>query len=201
MITTDVIRPSSSPFSFLALLVHKSDGTWRFCVDYLSLTVKFPFPIPVIDELLDEFRGATIFSKLDLHSDFHQIRIYEPDIPKTAFRTHDGHFKFLVTPYGLCNAPSTFQALMKSVFKPFLRKFVLVFFNDILVFSPNLQTHFTYLALVFEILRAHNRIHKASKCSLAKPLSHILGTLSRPTAWRSTSKRCTALQNGHTLAY
>jgi hypothetical protein len=163
MLTQGVIRSSSSAFTAPVLLVKKADGSRQFYVDYRALnakTVRDKFPIPVVEEPLDELHSATFFSKLDMRSDYHQVLMHYEDVEKTAFQVHEGLFEFLVIPFELTNAPAIFQALMNDVLQPFLRRFVLVFFNDILIFSSSWSEHLRHLHLVFTKLQENSLLIK-----------------------------------------
>lgn len=180
MLQQGIIQPSQSPFSSPVLLVKKKDGTFRFYVDYRALnavTIKDKFPIPTIDELFDELGGAIIFSKLDLRAGYHQIRMHDADVYKMAFRTHVGHYKFLVMLFGLSNAPSIFQAAMNYIFAPFLLKFVVIFFDDILLYSASLSDHVLHMHQIFQCLAEHQFYLKLSKCSFDRDKIDYLGHL------------------------
>lgn len=172
------IRPSKSPYGAPVLFVKKKDGSQRMCIDYRALnaaTVKNSYPLPRIDELFDRLHGAKYFSKIDLRSGYHQIRIAPEDIEKTAFRTRYGHFEFLVLPFGLTNAPATFMHLMHEIFRPHLDNFVLVFLDDILIFSKTLEEHKQHVEQVLELLRKNKLFAKESKCELFQERVEFLG--------------------------
>ncbi|GJZ30474.1 putative nucleotidyltransferase, ribonuclease H [Tanacetum coccineum] len=161
------IRPSLSPWGAPVLFVKKKDGSFRMCIDYRELnklTVKNRYPLPRIDDLFDQLQGSQFFSKIDLRSGYHQLRVHEDDILKTAFRTRYGHFEFTVMPFGLTNAPAIFMDLMNRVCRPYLDKFVIVFIDDILIYSKTQEEHVEYLRLVLGLLKKEKLYAKFSKC-------------------------------------
>ncbi|GJW12810.1 putative reverse transcriptase domain-containing protein [Tanacetum coccineum] len=166
------IRPSSSPWGAPVLFVKKKDGSFWMCIDYRELnklTVKNRYPLPRIDDLFDQLQGSSVYSKIDLRSGYHQLRVREEDIPKTAFRTRYGHYKFQVMPFGLTNAPAVFMDLMNRVCKPYLDKFVIVFIDDILIYSKDKKEHEEHLKAILELLKKEELYAKFSKCEFWIP--------------------------------
>ncbi len=182
LIDQEFIRPSTSPWGAPVLFVSKKDGALRLCVDYRALnrlTVKNSYPLPRIDDILDQLSTAKYFTKIDLRSGYHQVRLDEASIPLTAFRTRYGHFEFQVLPFGLTNAPATFMSLMNEAFKEYLDKFVVVYLDDILIYSETWEDHLEHLRKALEILRKEKLFAKLSKCTFGAQEVEYLGFILR----------------------
>ena len=167
LLSKGFIRPSISPWGAPVLFVKKKDGSLRLCIDYRQLnrvTIRNQYPLPRIDELFDQLQGSQVYSKIDLRSGYHQLRVQESDVPMIAFRTRYGHYEFLVMPFGLTNAPAAFMDLINRVFQPYLDRFVLVFIDDILVYSGSSEEHSEHLRIVLQTLRERQLYAKLSKC-------------------------------------
>ena len=167
LLSKGFIRPSISPWGAPVLFVKKKDGSLRLCIDYRQLnrvTIRNQYPLPRIDELFDQLQRSRVYSKIDLRSGYHQLRVQESDVPKTAFRTRYGHYEFLVMPFGLTNAPAAFMDLMNRVFQPYLDRFVIIFIDDILVYSGSSEEHSEHLRIVLQTLRERQLYAKLSKC-------------------------------------
>ncbi|KAA0066274.1 pol protein [Cucumis melo var. makuwa] len=172
------IRPSVSPWGAPVLFVKKKDGSMCLCIDYRELnkvTVKNRYPLPRIDDLFDQLQGATVFSKIDLQSGYHQLRIKDGDVPKTAFRSRYGHYEFIVMSFGLTNAPTVFMDLMNRVFREFLDTFVIVFIDDILIYSKTEAEHEEHLRMVLQTLRDNKLYAKFLKCEFSLKQVFFLG--------------------------
>ena len=171
-----IIRPSHSSYDAPILLFKMKEGTLRMCVNYRALnTIKNCYTLPRIEELLDRLQGAKYFSKIDLQSNYHQIRVADSDIPKTAYRTKYGHFEFFVMPFRLTNEPATFMGNMNSIFHHYLDQFVVVFLDDILVYLQNFDDHVRHLQETLQILRDNQFYTKQSKCDFRKDRVEFLG--------------------------
>ena len=167
LLSKGFVKTSTSPWGASVLFVKKKDGSLRLCIDYRQLnkvTIRNQYPLPRIDDLFDQLQGAKVFSKIDLRSGYHQLKVRREDVPKTAFRTRYGHYEFLVMPFGLTNAPAAFMDLMNRVFGPYLDKFVIVFIDDILVYSSSKEEHAEHLRILLQTLREHQLYAKFIKC-------------------------------------
>ncbi|GJP84276.1 hypothetical protein CLOP_g14339 [Closterium sp. NIES-67] len=191
------IRPSTSPFATPILFTPKKDGGLRMCTDYRALnrvTIKSRYPIPRTDELIDNLRGARYFSKIDLRGGYHQIRVFADDCHKTAFRTRYGSYEYTVMPFGLTNAPSTFQLTMNRVFRDLLDKCVIIYLDDILIYSKTREQHLKDLEAVFQRLQQHRLITKGSKCEFLKQELEFLGHVISMEGIRIDPKKLRAIQ-------
>ena len=167
LVSKGFVRPSTSPWGAPILFVKKKDGNLRLCIDYREwnkVTIRNQYPLPRIDDHFDQLQGVRVFSKIDLRSGYHQLKIRSEDAPKTAFKTRYGHYEFLVMPFGLTNAPAVFMDLMNRIFQPYLDQFVIVFIDDILIYSGSKEDHEEHLRVVLQIMRENQLYGKFSKC-------------------------------------
>ena len=167
LVSKGFVRLSTLPWGAPVLFVKKRDGSLRLCIDYRKLNkvkIRNQYPLPRIDDLFDQLQGAKVFSKIDLRSGYHQLKIRSEDVPKIAFKTRYGHYEFLVMPFGLTNAPVIFMDLMNRIFRPYLDQFVIVFIDDILIYSGSKEDHEEHLRVVLQILRENQLYAKFSKC-------------------------------------
>ncbi|CAA0828818.1 Uncharacterized mitochondrial protein AtMg01250, partial [Striga hermonthica] len=195
------IRPSVSPWVAPVLFVKKKDGSMRMCIDYRDLnqlTIKNKYPLPRIDDLFDQLRGACVFSKIDLRSGYHQLKIKESDIAKTAFRTRYSHYEFVVMPFGLSNAPEVFMDLMNRIFHPYLDQFIIVFIDDILIYSKSQKEHEEHLRVVLETLRREKLYAKFSKCEFWLQRVSFLGHVITQAGIEVDPSKVSAVQNWST---
>ncbi|GJR49270.1 putative reverse transcriptase domain-containing protein [Tanacetum coccineum] len=178
------IRPSTLPLGAPVLFVKKKDGSFRMCIDYRELnklTVNNRYPLPRIDDLFDQLQGSSVYSNIDLRSGYHQLRVKDEDIPKTDFRMRYGHYEFQVMPFGLTNTPVVFMDLMNRVCKPYLDKIVIVFIDDILIYSRNKEEHADHLRIILKLLKNKILYANFSKCdfwiNIVQFLGHVIDSL------------------------
>ena len=198
LLANGYIRPSISPWGSPVLFIPKKDGGLRMCIDYRALnkkTIKNQVPLPRIDEVWDQIGGSKFFTTLDLKEGYHQIRIREKDIEKTAFRTRYGQFEYLVTPFGLTGAPGCFQTLMNNIFRKYLDEFVLVYLDDILIYSKTWDEHLEHIESVLKILRENKIYAKKSKCFFGKSETEYLGHVISEKGIQVNPKKTNAISN------
>ncbi|GJX45411.1 putative reverse transcriptase domain-containing protein [Tanacetum coccineum] len=198
------IRPSTSPWGAPVLFVKKKDESFRMCIDYQELNkliIKNSYPLPRIDDLFDQLQGSSVYSKIYLKSGYHQLRVRDEDIPKTSFRTRYGHYEFQVMPFGLTNALAVFMDLINRVCKPYLDKFVIVFIDDILIYSRNKKEHTDHLRIILELLKKEKLYAKFSKCDFWISIMQFLGHVIDSQGIHVDPAKLKQLRIGHLLPH